>query len=127
MATMTIVCLVLTGCLLATGSNYVAVPGDNNSLLMEDGITVQKLTKAIHIAVENNSKDLTIKAESSSKDKTTVWLYSKKLKQEATVYVTKKGEKVFLGVTLGHNRQSREKNAQDIYYIQDVIEKNITN
>ncbi len=79
---MTIVCLVLTGCLLATGSDSVAEPGGfngkggNNSLLMEDGITVKKLTKAIHEAVANNPKDLKIKAESSSQDKSTIWLYS---------------------------------------------------
>ena len=126
-ATMAFACLVLTGCLLATGSNYIAVPGDNNSLLMEDGITVEKLTKSIHKAVANNSKDLEITAESSSKNKTTIWLHSKKLNQDATIYVTKRGEKVYLRVVLGNNRQSNEKNAHDIYYIQNVIEKNITN
>jgi hypothetical protein len=126
-----ILCFVSIGCVPMMGGHYITNAGilesdeGIHSVELQEGTTVKELYNAIHKAIKNHPKDFELKADDCGEDKAVVWTYSSKYKQEVTFYAIKENEKVYLGIDIGYESKA-DQDIKDIYYLEDLVQKNIS-
>lgn len=122
----------ITGCMPFLGGNYLARDGRFESnggihtLEMQQGTTVKQVYDAIKKAIKDHPKDFEIKADSHGNEKATVWTFSNKYNHHVTFYAMKKGDQVYLGISIGEQGQAKEKN-KEFYKLQDMVLDNLPN
>jgi hypothetical protein len=118
-------CIPFAGGSVAAQDNLFGVNGDIHSLEMQQGTTVQQLYRAIKKAIKKHPKEFVIKADSYGDEKSTVWVFSNKYNQPVTFYALKNGNNVYLGVYLETDKNSKDKEMDRIYYLEDLVLDNL--